>query len=152
MKTTFAKKGEVERKWYLIDAEGETLGRLSSVIAHILRGKHKPIYTPHIDTGDFVIVINADKLKIPEKKLDNKLYYHHSLYPGGLKVKTLRTILETNPAFIIKHAVKGMLPKNKLGRKLLKKLKVYAGNEHPHNAQKPVKIKIKYNKTFEVVE
>lgn len=136
-KTYMAKADEVERKWYIIDASGKTLGRMASEIARILRGKHKPIYTPHIDTGDYVIVVNAEKVKVTGKKRQNKIYYHHTGYPGGLKVISYDKLLEKKPERIIETAVKGMLPHNRLGRKMYKKLKVYAGPNHPHQAQKP---------------
>lgn len=136
-KTYMAKADEVERKWYIIDASGKTLGRMASEIARILRGKHKPIYTPHIDTGDYVIVVNAEKVKVTGKKRQNKIYYHHTGYPGGLKVISYDKLLEKKPVRIIETAVKGMLPHNRLGRKMYKKLKVYAGPNHPHQAQKP---------------
>jgi len=132
-----AKPLEVERKWYIVDAAGQTLGRVASEVASILRGKHKPEFTPHVDTGDFVIVINADKVKLSGKKLTKKIYYHHSLYPGGLKATTAGDMLKNRPVRMFELAVKGMLPKNRLGRKLFTKLKVYAGSEHPHEAQKP---------------
>ena len=137
MKTFMAKAEAVERKWYVVDAEGMVLGRLASQVAAILRGKNKPIYTPHCDTGDHVIVINADKIVLTGKKLDNKKYYHHSGYAGGLKETTYRRLLETKPEFAIKHAVIGMLPKGPLGRQMATKLRVYAGPEHEHEAQKP---------------
>lgn len=137
MKTFMAKAEAVERKWYVVDAEGMVLGRLASQVAAILRGKNKPIYTPHCDTGDHVIVINADKIVLTGKKLDNKKYYHHSGYAGGLKETTYRRLLETKPEFAIKHAVIGMLPKGPLGRQMASKLRVYAGPEHEHAAQKP---------------
>lgn len=137
MKTFMAKPAEVERKWYVVDAEGQTLGRLSSQIAAILRGKHKPIYTPHVDTGDFVIVINAEKIEMTGNKWDQKMYRRHSGYPGGLKSTRYAELLEKHPERIIETAVKGMLPKNSLGRKMYKKLKVYAGPEHKHQAQMP---------------
>ncbi len=136
-KTYSAKPEEIERTWYVVDAEGKTLGRLAAEIAKILRGKHKPIYTPHVDTGDYVIVINADKVRVTGKRLDQKIYYRHSGYIGGLKAVSLRRMLETHPERVIEHAVKGMLPKNRLGRKMYKKLKVYASPDHPHQAQKP---------------
>ena len=132
-----AKAEAVVRKWYVVDAEGMVLGRLASQVAAILRGKNKPIYTPHCDTGDHVIVINADKIVLTGKKLDNKKYYHHSGYAGGLKETTYRRLLETKPEFAIKHAVIGMLPKGPLGRQMASKLRVYAGPEHEHAAQKP---------------
>ncbi|GAB7387263.1 50S ribosomal protein L13 [Bacillaceae bacterium] len=138
MRTTYmAKPNEVERKWWVVDAEGQTLGRLASQVAALLRGKHKPEFTPHIDTGDFVIVINADKVHLTGKKLQKKVYYRHSGWPGGLKKTTAGEMLRTKPEKMVEMAIKGMLPKNRLGRKLAKKLKVYAGNEHPHQAQKP---------------
>ncbi len=136
-KTISAKPNEVERTWYVVDAEGKTLGRLSTEIARILRGKHKPSYTPHVDTGDYVIVINADKVRVTGKRLDQKMYYRHSGYMGGLKTVSLRRMLETHPERVIEHAVKGMLPKNRLGRQMYKKLKVYASPDHPHQAQQP---------------
>lgn len=137
MKTFSAKKNEVERKWCLIDANGKILGRLASEIAVRLRGKHNPIYTPHIDTGDFVIVINAGKVLLTGKKLKQKVYYRHSGYPGGLKSTTAEKLQQKNPEDLISLVVKGMLPKNSLGRNMIKKLKVYAGEEHPHQAQNP---------------
>lgn len=143
MKTQFAKKGEIERKWYVVDAEGKVLGRLASQIASHLRGKHKPVFTPHVDTGDFVVVVNADKVKFTGKKLDQKLYYRHSNYPGGLRSETLKKRLETKPEEVVRDAVWGMLPKNRLGRTLIKKLKVYRGTEHPHEAQKPEPLSVK---------
>ncbi len=132
-----AKPLEVERKWYLIDASGQTLGRLASEVATLLRGKHKPEYTPHVDTGDFVIIINAEKIVLTGNKLDQKKYRHHSGYPGGLKETSYRELLNKRPEKAIEVAVRGMLPKNRLGRKLFTKLKVYRGSEHPHQAQKP---------------
>ncbi|MEJ9280817.1 MULTISPECIES: 50S ribosomal protein L13 [Ureibacillus] len=138
MRTTFMAKGhEVERKWLVVDAEGKTLGRLASEVAAILRGKHKPIYTPHVDTGDYVIVINAEKIHLTGNKLEDKIYYRHSQFAGGLKKRTAGEMLERNPERMIELAVKGMLPKNSLGRKMFKKLHVYAGPNHPHAAQKP---------------
>lgn len=142
MKTFQAKKGEVERRWFLINAEGKILGRLASSIARILRGKNKPIFTPHVDTGDFVVVINAEKIKLTGRKLKNKIYYHHTGYPGGLKEIPAEKLLSEKPTELLRTAVKGMLPKTSLGRKMLKKLKIYAGPEHPHEAQKPVLIQI----------
>ncbi len=145
MRTTYTvKSSEIQRKWYVIDATGHTLGRLTSEIAKILMGKHKPIYTPHLDTGDYVIVINADKVKITGKKLDQKLYRRHTLHPGGLKETTLNDMLQKKPEYVITHAVKGMLPKKALGREMLKKLRVYNGSEHDHEAQKPEVLEIKY--------
>jgi large subunit ribosomal protein L13 len=137
MKSYVAKPHEVERKWYVVDAEGKTLGRLASQVATILRGKHKPTFTPHVDTGDFVIILNADKVKLTGRKLDQKMYRWHTGYPGGLKERTYRDMLNTKPEKVIFHAVKGMLPKNKLGRKMIKKLRVYRGSEHNHQAQQP---------------
>ena len=132
---------DIERKWYVVDATGYTLGRLSSEIAKVLRGKNKPIFTPHVDTGDYVIVTNADQIKVTGKKLDQKIYYHHSDYVGGMKETDLKTMLEKKPEKVIELAVKGMLPKGPLGRKMYKKLFVYAGAEHPHAAQQPEELK-----------
>ena len=137
MRTYTGKSAEIEREWYVVDAEGQTLGRLASKIAPILKGKHKPTYTPHLDCGDFVIVINADKVRVTGRKLEQKIYYRHSGYPGGLKSTTLQEQLDRHPERVIEAAVKGMLPKNKLGRRMFKKLKVYASPTHPHEAQKP---------------
>ena len=137
MKSFMASPSTVERKWYVVDAEGKTLGRLASEVANVLRGKNKPTYTPHIDTGDYVIVVNAEKIQVTGKKLDQKIYYHHSEYVGGMKEDTLREMMQKKPEFVITHAVKGMLPKGPLGRQMLKKLHVYAGPEHNHAAQKP---------------
>ncbi len=137
MKSFMASPSTIERKWYVIDAADQTLGRLSAEIANILRGKKKPIFTPHIDTGDYVVVINADKVKVTGKKLDQKIYYRHSEYVGGMKETTLKEMMKKKPAFVVEHAVKGMLPKGPLGRQMLSKLHVYAGAEHPHAAQKP---------------
>jgi large subunit ribosomal protein L13 len=142
MKTYVTKPAEIERNWYVVDAEGETLGRLASRIAVILRGKHKPIYSPSVDCGDYVIVLNADKITVTGQRLDQKVYYRHSGYPSGIKSITLREQLEKHPTRPVELAVKGMLPKNKLGRKMFKKLKVYTGTEHPHQAQQPVKLEI----------
>ncbi len=145
MRTTFiAKPAEIERKWYVVDAADHTLGRLASEVASVLRGKNKPIYTPHCDTGDFVIIINADKIKVTGKKLDQKLYRRHSDYVGGFKETTLRAMMDKKPEEVIKHAVKGMLPKNTLGKDMMKKLFVYAGSEHKHQAQSPEVLEIKY--------
>ncbi len=138
MRTTYmAKPNEVERKWYVIDADGKTLGRLATEVATLLRGKHKPEFTPHIDTGDFVVIINAEKIVLTGNKLADKKYYRHSGYPGGLKTITAGELLKKNPTRMIEFAVKGMLPKGTLGRKQGMKLKVYAGAEHPHQAQQP---------------
>jgi large subunit ribosomal protein L13 len=137
MKTYSAKPGEVTREWYLVDAEGKTLGRLATQIADTLRGKRKAQYTPHVDTGDFVIVVNAEKIQVTGNKLDQKRYYRHSGYPGGLRSRTLREQLERRPTEVLRVAVKGMLPKNRLARQQITKLKIYAGPEHPHEAQNP---------------
>ena len=142
MKSYMASPSDVERKWYVVDAEGKTLGRLASEIASVLRGKKKPIYTPHIDTGDYVIVVNTEKIVTTGKKLNQKVYYHHSDYVGGMKETMLKDMLIKKPEFVITHAVKGMLPKGPLGRKMLKKLFVYAGPEHKHAAQKPEALEI----------
>lgn len=142
MDTYFPKSEEIKREWFLIDAKGLTLGRLASKIAAILRGKTKPIFTPHMDTGDYVIVVNAEKIKVTGKKLLDKFYARHSGYPGGIKLTDLRTMLEKKPEDVIKLAVRGMLPKNNLGRKMLKKLKVYRGPEHPHAAQNPKQLNL----------
>jgi large subunit ribosomal protein L13 len=142
MKTWNAKPGELDRRWYVVDAEGQTLGRLATQIADTLRGKRKPRYTPHVDTGDFVVVVNADKIAVTGKKLDDKVYYRHSGYPGGLKQRTLREELERRPTEVLRRAVKGMLPRNRLARAQLRKLKVYAGPEHPHEAQRPEALRI----------
>lgn len=137
MKTYVTKPGEVEREWFVVDAEGKTLGRLATGIARILRGKHKPSYSPAVDVGDYVIVLNAEKVRVTGRKLDQKFYYRHSGYPGGLREISLRDQLAKHPTRVIEHAVRGMLPKNPLGRRMLKKLKVYAGTDHPHSAQQP---------------
>ena len=137
MKSFMASPSTVERKWYVVDAEGKTLGRLASEVANVLRGKKKPIYTPHIDTGDYVIVVNAEKVVTTGKKLDQKKYYHHSEYVGGMKEARLKEMMQKKPEFVSTHAVKGMLPKGPLGRQMLTKLHVYAGPEHNHAAQKP---------------
>ena len=128
---------EVEHKWYLVDANGQVLGRLASKVAQILRGKHKPMYSPHLDLGDHVIIINANKIRVTGKKLQQKFYYRHTGYPGGLRSKSLGVLLKEKPEWILEHAIKGMLPHNKLGRKIFKKLRVYSGVEHPHQAQNP---------------
>ena len=137
MQTYMANPDKIERKWYVVDAEGQTLGRLASGIASVLRGKNKPQFTPHVDTGDYVIVVNADKIKVTGKKLEQKIYYNHSDYVGGMKETTLKEMLAKHPERVIEHAVKGMLPKGPLGRQMYTKLHVYAGAEHPHAAQKP---------------
>jgi large subunit ribosomal protein L13 len=142
MRTWNAKPGEIERRWYVVDAEGKTLGRLATQIADALRGKTKPQYTPHVDTGDFIVVVNAEKIAVTGNKLDAKLYRRHSGYPGGLKSRPLRDELERRPTEVIRTAVKGMLPRNKLARQQLTKLKVYAGPEHPHTAQNPQPLEV----------
>lgn len=131
------KAGEIERVWYLADADGRVLGRFASKIAQILRGKHKPIYSPHLDLGDYVIVVNAEKIRLTGDKEEKKVYYWHTGYPGGLKSKSFKDMIRDHPDRVIYHAVKGMLPHNRLGRRMIKKLKVYAGPDHPHGAQKP---------------
>jgi len=141
-KTESAKKHEIERKWHIVDAEGMIVGRMCTTIASILRGKHTPVYTPHVDTGDYVIVINADKVRFTGNKLDDKEYIRYSGYAGGQKRRTARQAMAKKPFFIVENAVRGMLPKNKLGRAMFKKLFVYAGSEHPHSAQKPQELKI----------
>ena len=140
MKTFMASPATIDRKWYVVDAEGKTLGRLASEVAKVLRGKNKAIFTPHIDTGDYVIVVNADKVKVTGKKLDQKIYYHHSDYIGGMKETTLREMMNKHPERVIEYAVKGMLPKGPLGRQMYTKLFVYAGPDHKHAAQKPEKL------------
>jgi large subunit ribosomal protein L13 len=142
MKTYNAKPGEVERRWYVVDADGKTLGRLATQVADTLRGKGKPQYTPHVDTGDFVVVVNAEKVRVTGNKLDQKRYYRHSGYPGGLRSRTLREQLDRRPTEVIRKAVRGMLPKNRLARQQLNKLKVYAGPEHPHQAQAPQPLEV----------
>jgi large subunit ribosomal protein L13 len=142
MKTFSAKKEEIERKWYLIDAEGKVLGRLASQVAKILQGKHHPIYTPHVDTGDCVVIINADKVVLTGKKLKKKIYYRYSGYPGGMKSVNAAKLLQTHPERLLQFAIKGMLPKNKLGRAMLKKAKIYAGPNHNQQAQKPEVLQI----------
>lgn len=138
MKTTFmANAGNIERKWFVVDAEGQTLGRLAAEVAKVLRGKHKPTFTPHVDTGDYVIVVNAAKVKVTGKKLVQKTYFRHSGYPGGAKFTQLGHMLENRPERVVEMAIRGMLPKNKLGEQMYRKLNVYAGAEHPHQAQKP---------------
>jgi len=137
VKTYIVRKGDIKREWYVVDAQGKTLGRLASEIASILRGKHKPIYAPHLDCGDYVIVVNAEKVRVTGKKLDQKFYHRHTGYPGGLKSINLRDQLQRHPTRVLQAAVRGMLPKNRLGRAMIKKLKVYAGGSHPHQAQQP---------------
>jgi large subunit ribosomal protein L13 len=143
MKTYVAKPSTIEKKWYVVDAAGQTLGRLSTVVADTLRGKRKPIYTPNIDTGDFVVIINAEKIVVTGNKLETKMYYRHSGYPGGIKSEPLGKLLARRPEEVIRRAVKGMLPHNKLGAAQLRKLKIYAGTEHPHEAQLPSALEIK---------
>lgn len=140
--TYFYKQSEIEQKWYLVDAEGQTLGRIATQVARVLRGKHKPIFTPNVDTGDFVVVVNAEKVKVTGKRTDMKEYFHYTGYPGGAVFESLKDLMKKNPQRVIEHAVKGMLPHNRLGRRILKKLKVYSGAEHPHAAQKPETLKL----------
>ncbi len=147
MKTLSAKKEDLKRTWYVIDATGLVLGRLVSQVASVLRGKHKPIYTPHVDTGDHVIVINAEKILMTGDKWQDKKYYHHSGYIGGIKMTNAQKLLKRKPEFIIEHAVKGMLPKNPLGRQMFRKLKVYAGDKHPHEAQQPQTLELIFRAT-----
>jgi large subunit ribosomal protein L13 len=143
VKSYCAKPNEVQQDWLLVDAEGQTLGRLAVEIAHRLRGKHKPVFTPHVDTGDFIVVINAEKVKLTGKKIEDKKYYRHTGYPGGIRETNAAKMLATKPTDILTIAVKGMLPKNSLGRKMLSKLKVYAGSAHPHQAQQPQPLELK---------
>ena len=143
MKTFMQKKEAVDRKWYLIDANGLPLGRMATKVAHILRGKHKPTYTPHIDGGDFIIIVNADKVKLTGNKINNKMYYNHSGYPGGLRERNAKTMIESYPVEMVERAVKGMLPNGRLGRQMYKKLFVYAGTDHKHEAQKPESLEVK---------
>jgi len=140
MKSYMARKGEVSRQWFVVDAQGKVLGRLATRVAMILRGKTKPTFTPHTDAGDFVVVVNAAQVQLTGRKLDQKFYYRHSGFTGGLKTTTARQLLQRKPEEVLRHAVRGMLPKNSLGRSLLKKLKIYAGGEHPHQAQQPVSL------------
>jgi large subunit ribosomal protein L13 len=142
MKTYNAKQGEIQRDWVIVDAEGKTLGRLATQIAERLRGKGKAVFAPHVDTGDFVVVVNAEKIAVTGKKLDEKMYYKHSGYPGGLRERTLREQLNRQPTEVLRKAVKGMLPRNRLGRAQLTKLKIYAGPEHPHEAQAPTNFEV----------
>ena len=142
MKTYSAKPQDVTRDWYVIDANDKVLGRLASAIAHRLRGKHKPIYTPHIDTGDFIVVTNVDKIKVTGNKQDDKLYHRHSGYPGGVRTTTAARLMETRPERLLEAAVRGMLPKNRLGRRLFTKLKIYRGADHPHAAQQPQQVEL----------
>ena len=143
MKTFIPKAADIDRKWYVVDAEGMVLGRLASEVANILRGKNKPIYTPHVDCGDYVIVVNAEKVAVTGKKRSEKIYKRHTGYPGGLREMTFEQMIEKHPTEVVRHAVKGMMPNGKLGRQMFKKLKVYAGPEHNHAAQKPEKLEVK---------
>jgi large subunit ribosomal protein L13 len=145
-KTFSPKASDIERSWHVVDASDYPLGRLASEIAQILRGKHKPIYAPHVDTGDFVVVVNAEKVAVTSGKSQSKIYYRHSGYPGGIKAETFDSLLERRPEAVIERAVKGMLPKNKLGRQMARKLKVYAGPDHPHAAQKPTPLELNIRK------
>lgn len=142
MRTYVAKPADIERRWYVVDAEGRTLGRLASQVASILRGKNKPIFTPFLDTGDHVIIVNAEKIVVTGRKMDKKLYYHHSGYPGGMKVTNFRKMMQIKPERAVERAVRGMLPHNRLGRAMGRKLKVYAGPAHPHEAQQPVALEL----------
>ena len=141
-KSKFFREEEIVKKWYLVNADGQTLGRLASRVAHLLRGKHKPQFTPNADLGDFVVVINADKVKLTGKRPELKELYHNTGYPGGARFQSVKSLLHTRPEYVMEHAVKGMLPHNRLGRQILKNLKVYAGAEHPHSAQKPEPITV----------
>jgi large subunit ribosomal protein L13 len=141
-KTYVVKEADIQRKWILVDASGQTLGRLASRIAQVLKGKHKPTYSPHLDGGDYVVVINADKIAVTGRKMDQKAYYRHTGYPGGIRETNLRGLLERHPTHALKFAVRGMLPKNRLGRRMIKKLKIYAGPEHPHQAQQPEPVEL----------
>lgn len=143
MKSYMQKKETVERKWFVIDAEGQVLGRVAAKAAHILRGKHKATYTPHIDCGDYIIIINAEKAVLTGNKLEDKMYYNHSMYPGGLRVRSAKVMKEQYPVEMVERAVKGMLPHNRLGRQMYRKLFVYAGNEHPHAAQQPEAMEVR---------
>jgi large subunit ribosomal protein L13 len=141
-KTTVLKPGEFERDWYVVDASGKTLGRLATRVATVLRGKHKPGYAPHMDVGDFVIVVNAEKIHVTGNKFEDKTYWSHTKYPGGIRLIKFKDKMEKDPTFAVTNAIKGMLPHNKLGRRLLKKLKVYAGGKHPHESQKPKELQL----------
>lgn len=142
MKTFNANKETAQNDWFVVDAEGQTLGRLSAEIAHRLRGKHKPEYTPHVDTGDYIVVINADKVRVTGKKGNDKIYYRHSAFPGGLKAASFNKLIQESPEEVLRLAVKGMMPRNPLGRAMLKKLKIYAGAQHPHTAQQPAQLSL----------
>ena len=143
VRTFQAREEDVDKKWYVVDAEGQILGRLAASVARILRGKHKPIFSPHVDTGDFVIVINAGKVRVTGKRFEQKSYFHYTGYPGGARVRMFKDLVRSNPRFVIEHAVKGMLPHNRLGRRILKKLKVYSDGNHPHEAQQPEVLTLK---------
>jgi large subunit ribosomal protein L13 len=143
LRTTTPYVNEADRKWLLIDANGVVLGRLASMVAQILRGKHKPNYTPHLDLGDHVIIINAEKIRVTGRKASQKTYYHHTGYPGGTKFRSYSSLLDEKPTFILEHAIKGMLPKNRLGRQMFRKLRVYSGGDHPHVAQRPEAFEVK---------
>ncbi len=143
LRTYIPKANDIDRKWWVADAEGQRLGRLATRIATILRGKHRPIYTPHLDTGDFVIIVNADKIVVTGRKLDQKTYFSHSTYPGGSRFRSMRQVMNSKPELVVRKAVWGMLPHNRLGRKLIRKLKIYSGPDHPHEAQQPVKLELK---------
>ena len=144
MKTFSPKPEDITREWFVVDAEDQILGRLANQIAHRLRGKHKPEFAPHVDSGDFIVVVNCEKIKVTGKKMADKMYYRHTGYPGGLKEANLETMLEKKPEDVIRKAVQGMLPKNRLGRAMMKKLKIYVGTEHPHTAQNPQALELKY--------
>ncbi len=137
VRTYQPKEADIDKKWYVVDADGMVLGRLAAVVARILRGKHKPIFSPHVDTGDFVIIINADKIRVTGKRTEQKSYFTYSGYPGGGKTRFFKDLVKTNPRYVIEHAVRGMLPHNRIGRRIIKKLKVYSNGTHPHEAQKP---------------
>lgn len=142
MKTISAKRADIERKWFVADADGKVLGRFASEVARILKGKHKPIYTPHVDTGDHVVIVNAEKIRVTGGKMEKKVYTRYSGYPGGLKKRTLEQVMETRPEMALEHAIRGMLPKNRLGRRMMKKVRIYAGPEHKHESQKPEPIEL----------
>ena len=141
-KTYVVKEADIQRRWILVDASGQNLGRLASRIAQVLKGKHKPTYSPHLDGGDYVVVVNADKIAVTGRKMDQKMYYRHTGYPGGIRETNLRGLLARHPTHALKFAVRGMLPKNRLGRRMIKKLKIYAGPEHPHQAQQPEAVEL----------
>ncbi|HOF12780.1 MAG TPA: 50S ribosomal protein L13 [Spirochaetota bacterium] len=143
-RTFSLKKSQIEKKWYIIDAEGKVLGRLAAEIAHVLRGKHKPTYSAHLDMGDNIVVINAEKILLTGKKPDDKEYFFHSGYPGGMKFVNIKKMLQKKPEYVLYHAVKGMMPKNKLSRNIMGNLKIYAGKDHPHQAQKPENLELKF--------